>query len=94
LTGEDYDNFGAPNSIRCGGDGVRDRLESERIEDHSNGNAASIKREFAGEGGGESEESGAMDYGGVEIEVEGESDMRGERMRGIGERVWINGCHC
>lgn len=85
MTGEDYDYFGASNSIRCGGDAVRKRLESKRIEDHIDGNAASVKREFAGEGGRESEESGAMDDGGVEIEVKGESDMRGERMRGIGE---------
>lgn len=91
MTGEDYGNFGASDWINCGGDTARERFESLGIEDLQDGNAASIKREVAGEGGGESEESGAMDDGGVEIEVKGESDMSGERMRGIGERVWING---
>jgi len=35
-----------------------------------------------------------VDGGGVEVEVEGEGDVSGERVGGVGEGVWINGCHC
>lgn len=41
----------------------------------------------------EREESGAVDGGGREIEVESEGDVSGGWVGGVGERVRINRCH-
>lgn len=93
LAGEDDGYLGASDRIGDGGDGVRERGECFGVEDCGDGDGAGIEGEGAGERGGEGEERGGVDGGGGEVEVEGEGDVGCEWVRGIGEGVWIDGCH-
>lgn len=75
------------------GEGVGERVACLRVEDGEDAEGAGVEEEGAGVGGGQGEEGGRVDGGGREVEVEGEVNVGGEGVGGVGEGVGVNGRH-
>lgn len=75
------------------GERVGKRVAGLRVEDGEDAEGAGVEEERAGVRGGEGEEGGGVDGGGREVEVEGEVNVGGERVGGVGEGVRVNGRH-
>lgn len=75
------------------GDRVGKRVADLRVEDGEDVEGAGVEEERAGVRGGEGEEGGGVDGGRREVEVEGEVNVGGKGVAGVGEGMGVNGRH-
>lgn len=92
VVGEGDDQVLAFDGVGIG-EGEGKRVPGLGVEDGEEGEGAGVEEEGAGVGGGEGEEGGGVDGGGREVEVEGEVNVGGEGVGGVGEGVGVNGRH-
>lgn len=92
VAGEGDDQVLALDGVRVG-EGEGERAAGLGVEDGDEGEGAGVEGEGAGVRGGEGEEGGGVDGGGREVEVEGEVDVGGEGVAGVGEGVGVDGRH-